>query len=678
MKRNRKMKFIILTFICISLIVWVTFMQTNQRNIFISKIDEEKKAVINQEWGVKFNGNSISTLAVGSDYEPNETYTQKVKKGENFTLQVVGTVNGEMYYPGSDYEIDVYYHQTQQTATEINLGDTSGRYSTIFCTATEYNSTDDSKNIYTVVIKPKSTTGALSVGKKFYIKVGAPDTTGTTVPVTNIRWINTTDAMNIGDTYQFEARVVPSNATNQGIFYTTNNISVAGISTTGNVRAESAGTATISAISTDGNYKVTCELTVIPEEHKIVNLDLQDGEGTVPRLTITKDGTVYVSNGNGWSSNINNIGKPTKEGFKFKGFAIATTGIFSTNFIIDENGNIADQSTIANLYNYIENEQGKGYYLYAIWESQEKTIAGISVSANPTKTTYIKGESLDLTGGEIKVIYDNGETEDVLMTSNEVSVTGYDKDTLGTQELTITYKEKTAKFNVTVEEKNIGFEVEATKDNKDNKIVKVIITDAEREVSKVTVDDTEIEKNEDGEYIFTPTKNGNYTIKVTYTDGTTETYVYTEERFTDEERTITGISVSSKPIKTTYTEGESLDLTGGKITVTYDDGETEDVPMTSSEVSVTGYDKDSIGTQELIVTYKGKIAKFEVTVEKLKDDIETETPSQDQVYPGKKTDTTTAGRVIPKAGGRVSIIIAAISIGACAVFFKIKSERIDK
>ena len=309
------------------------------------------------------------------------------------------------------------------------------------------------------------------------------------------------------------------------------------------------------------------------------------------------------------TTSITEIEPPTKFGYKFLGY-------YNNNEmqLIDEDG------LIINSYPQAWNELiSYTTPIKAKWE--ERTITGISVSATPTKTTYTEGENLDLTGGKITVTYDDEETEEVPMTSEGVSVTGYDKDTTGTQEITVTYKEKTAKFNVTVKEKNIGFEVEATKDNTGNKIVKVTITDTEREVSKVIVDNEEIEKNEDGEYIFTPTKNGDYTIKATYADGTIETYVYTEGRLTDSE-----------------TPGDNEEP---------GDNETPGDNEEPGDNKTPGKSEES-----------GK--------------------SEGQVYSGKQTDTTTAGKVIPKTGLRVSIIIAAISIGACAVFFKIKSERIDK
>ena len=153
-------------------------------------------------------------------------------------------------------------------------------------------------------------------------------------------------------------------------------------------------------------------------------------------------------------------------------------------------------------------------------------VTGISIASNPSKTTYVKGTDLDVTGGKIQVTYEDGSKEEKEITAN--MVTGYNKNTLGEQELTVTYEGKTTTFKVTV---------------------------------------------------------------------------------TNE---VTGISIASNPSKTTYVKGTDLDVTGGKIQVTYEDGSKEEKEITAN--MVTGYDKNTIGEQELTVTYDGKTATFYIEV----------------------------------------------------------------
>ncbi len=73
----------------------------------------------------------------------------------------------------------------------------------------------------------------------------------------------------------------------------------------------------------------------------------------------------------------------------------------------------------------------------------------------------------------------------------------------------------------------------------------------------------------------------------------------------------------SAPAKVTYKKGEALDVAGGKLTVTYSDGTTQDVDLKADMVS--GFDAEKVGAQQLTVTLKiDEVvlnASFEVTVE---------------------------------------------------------------
>lgn len=75
---------------------------------------------------------------------------------------------------------------------------------------------------------------------------------------------------------------------------------------------------------------------------------------------------------------------------------------------------------------------------------------------------------------------------------------------------------------------------------------------------------------------------------------------------------VTGIEIKDTP-KDNYFVGDALDVTGGKITVTYDNGETEDIAITAD--MVTGFDGATAGTQELTVTYAEQTDTYTVTVE---------------------------------------------------------------
>lgn len=88
----------------------------------------------------------------------------------------------------------------------------------------------------------------------------------------------------------------------------------------------------------------------------------------------------------------------------------------------------------------------------------DRSAIGISVAKVPSKAVYLKGETLSLTGGELRVNFDNATQVIVPMTDKSVSVTGFNPERAGEQTLTVTYtdpKGKTHKtsFTVTVNER---------------------------------------------------------------------------------------------------------------------------------------------------------------------------------------------------------------------------------
>ncbi|HBI51959.1 MAG TPA: hypothetical protein DDX72_04170, partial [Ruminococcaceae bacterium] len=68
------------------------------------------------------------------------------------------------------------------------------------------------------------------------------------------------------------------------------------------------------------------------------------------------------------------------------------------------------------------------------------------------------------------------------------------------------------------------------------------------------------------------------------------------------QKTIDNIAVTAKPTKTTYFVGESLDLTGGKITVSYNYG--DPVELELAPTMITGFDSTTAGVKTITVSYE--------------------------------------------------------------------------
>lgn len=73
-------------------------------------------------------------------------------------------------------------------------------------------------------------------------------------------------------------------------------------------------------------------------------------------------------------------------------------------------------------------------------------VTKIEITAKPTKLTYIEGDELDLTGMVVTAFYSDNTSKAV----TDYKVSGYDKDGIREQTVTVTFDEKKATFKVTV------------------------------------------------------------------------------------------------------------------------------------------------------------------------------------------------------------------------------------
>ena len=91
---------------------------------------------------------------------------------------------------------------------------------------------------------------------------------------------------------------------------------------------------------------------------------------------------------------------------------------------------------------------------------------------------------------------------------------------------------------------------------------------------------------------------------------------------TSDEKQVSAVEVAAKPTKTEYLLGETFTAEGGRIKVTYDDGTSEELPMTAEGVTIDEVNTSSIvaadgqnsETKTVTVRYGGKSVRFEITV----------------------------------------------------------------
>jgi hypothetical protein len=96
----------------------------------------------------------------------------------------------------------------------------------------------------------------------------------------------------------------------------------------------------------------------------------------------------------------------------------------------------------------------------------------------PNKTVYIQGDSIDLTGGTVTATMASGKIENATITLDMIS--GFRPNVIGTQTITVTYKEATATFEVYVIEK------ETTNNN--NTYVPPVVTKKDTKAPEITLE----------------------------------------------------------------------------------------------------------------------------------------------------------------------------------------------
>lgn len=113
------------------------------------------------------------------------------------------------------------------------------------------------------------------------------------VAVSGVSLNKTTTSIEAGQSEQLTATVLPANADNKSVTWSSNNTAVATVDNNGNVSALAPGTATITVTTTDGNKTATCTVTVTapPAPIDVQSISMKSattiGIGASETLTVT-------------------------------------------------------------------------------------------------------------------------------------------------------------------------------------------------------------------------------------------------------------------------------------------------------------------------------------------------------------------------------------------------------
>ena len=461
----------------------------------------------------------------------------------------------------------------------------------------------------------------------------------------------------VGDTYTLSATVTPSYA-NNAVSWASNNTAAASVDTGGVVTAIGEGTAKITVTTEEAAKTAECTVTVeaAPASISITNppdkteynagepLDLTGlvvtaaySEGEPKVVTITMENisgynpaepgvqTITVTYGGKTAAftitviavdSVEVINQPNKTIYRrgepqdFTGIAVIATYSDETIFPIpfDDLTFTGFSSATAGTKTVTVSFGGKSDTFEV--EVINVTLSSIEITT-PPKTEYFVGENLDLTGMVVTAKF--SDTSEEIVPHSALTITGFNSATAGQKTITVTYGTVSKTFNITVTAVTLDC-IEVTEPHKTTyfigeplDITGMVVTAVYNNGSRVNVSASITVSNISG---YNAASEGSQELTVTY-NGKPATF---DVVVIDPERNLTDLQITTPPSKTTYYQGEELDLTGMVVTAHW--GEFN-APLGHGMLEITGFNTALTGLQTLIVSYGEKSAFQDVTVNAL-------------------------------------------------------------
>lgn len=335
-----------------------------------------------------------------------------------------------------------------------------------------------------------------------------------------------------------------------------------------------------------------------------INSSLADGDNTIKAFTVSKivDDSL---------KNIEITTPPTKTSY-FEGDNFDATGMVVTAYYNNDTSNVLDSSSYS-ISNGSNLKLGQTSVTITYEDKsveqpitvEENSVTNITIKTPPTKTEYKEGQNFDKTGMVVEITRKDGTTE----TITDYTIENGDNLKNGQTSVTISYEGKTVEQSITVIP-NPLMEIKVDKaPNKTNYVVGQNFDKTGMVIVGIYQDETSIEITD-----YTIENGTNLTkeqtsVTISYQEKTTT------QAITVEEKAITEIAINENPSKLTYIQNkEDLDLTGGSLKITYNDETTENISMTSEEITVTGFSNKDLGKITLTLTYQTKTVELEVEI----------------------------------------------------------------
>ncbi len=256
------------------------------------------------------------------------------------------------------------------------------------------------------------------------VTVNAPQT----VPVTGVTLDKAELTLEKGSTGTLTATVAPQNATNNTVTWSSSNPEFVTVAN-GTVTAVSAGTATITVTTADGNHKATCTVTVIPKTVQVSGIQVQGSAsvyvGGSTKLTATVTPTNATNQKVTWSSNNESVATVGTDGT-----VTAVSAGTATITVTTEDG----QKTAACTVTVLSVDRTK---LFALLQGSGVLLAtpisadGSEFSSDQKWVTVAEKQALQTVADSAKTVYDSStadkDTVDTAYRNLQTAVTTFQK-----------------------------------------------------------------------------------------------------------------------------------------------------------------------------------------------------------------------------------------------------------
>ena len=254
------------------------------------------------------------------------------------------------------------------------------------------------------------------------------------IPVTDVKLDKTSLTMQETDSDTLTATVLPDNATNKAVTWSSNDSTVATVDESGKVTAVAPGTATITVTTEDGSKTATCTVivhtaTTITTQPQSVSVT--EGQSATFSVAATGDNLRYqwqINSGNGWSA----ITGATDASYTIDRTTTAMSGNQYRCIVTGDGGETTSSAATLTVRSYEPPYTGKYSYEVVSDVGENGTIDvdryategdQVTITISPDEA-YLLDDLTVTSGGRYVALTDNGDgTYTFTMPSGDVAIT---------------------------------------------------------------------------------------------------------------------------------------------------------------------------------------------------------------------------------------------------------------